>query len=64
MRGTHVVLNLRNLGTLESVLLEGVTDLQSLDVGQELFLELIVHLFVNKHSGTGTTCLTVVQEDT
>lgn len=61
---THVVLNLRDLGTLEGIGLEGVTDLQRLDVRQELFLELVVHLFVDKDSRTGTTCLTVVEEDT
>jgi hypothetical protein len=61
---THVVLDLRDLRTLEGIGLEGVTNLQRLDVRQELFLELVVHLFVNKDSGTGTACLAVVEEDT
>lgn len=64
MTWTHVVLNLGDLGTLEGIGLEGVTDLELLDVGQELFLELVVDLFMDKDSGTGAACLAVVEEDT
>lgn len=49
---------------MEGVGLEGVTDLELLDVGQELLLELVVDLFVDKDSRTGAACLTVVEEDT
>jgi len=47
---THdpVVLNLTDLGTLESIGLEGVANLESLGVFKELLLELVVDALLDK----------------
>jgi hypothetical protein len=58
-----VVLSLRDLGALESVLGEGVTDLDVLGVLGELFSELLVDLLLDKDSGTGTASLAVVEAE-
>lgn len=59
-----VELELRNLGTLEGVLGEGVTDLVLQSTLLETRNELVVDAFLNQDTGTSAAALTVVVEDT
>ncbi len=63
---THytVVLKLRNLGTLEGVLLEWITDLVLLGASLESLNELVVNALLNIYTGASTAALAVVKEDT
>lgn len=58
-----VVLNLRDLGSLESSLVEGVTESKGLDLGKVLLHELLVDTLLNEDSGSSTASLSVVEED-
>ncbi len=61
---THIILNLTNLRSLESIRREWVSYFLFLCQFHEDVKELIVDLFVNVDSRTGTTTLTVIEEDT
>lgn len=59
---THdaVELSLRNLGTLERILLEGVSDLEGLNVLRELVDELVVDGLLDEDTGSGAATFYMV----
>ncbi len=59
-----VVLNLRDLGTLEGLSSEWVSHLVLGRLGEELLPELFVDGLLDEDPGTGTATLPVIQEDT
>lgn len=59
-----VELELRDLGTLEGVCLEWITDLQGRDLFLECLHELVVDAILNVDSRSGAAALTVVEEET
>ena len=64
MSGDTVVLELRSSGTLERILIEGVSNLDRLDLGGELLEEGVVDSLLNVDPRSSAAALTSVEAET